>query len=179
MLECHVNLDLEGFEDMMGGEPTGIKLPYVVTVEEGSRKVLSIRRNYKEGDIRKNKINYFVQFKFLPGTGFYGFGLIHMIGGLTRTATAALRQLLDAGTLANLPAGFKSRGIRVRDDAQPLQPGEFRDVDAPNGIIREALMPLPYKGPDGILLQLLSFCVDAGKQFAAVADMQLSEIGSS
>ena len=138
LLECHVNLDLEGFEDVgQDGETTGIKLPYVVTVEEGSRQVLSIRRNYKENDPLKNKINYFVHFKFLPGLGFYGFGLIHMIGGLSRTATSALRQLLDAGTLSNLPAGFKSRGIRVRDDAQPLQPGEFRDVDAPGGNIRD------------------------------------------
>ena len=120
----HTNLDLEGYEDMGGdGEPTGIKLPYVVTVAEAGQKILSIRRNYNPQDPLKKKTNYFVQFKFLPGTGFYGFGLIHMIGGLTRTATAALRQLLDAGTLANLPAGFKSRGIRVRDDAQPLQPG--------------------------------------------------------
>ena len=132
LFEIHTNLDLDGYEDVgEDGEPTGIKLPYVVTIAQANQKVLSIRRNYNQQDPRKNKINYFVQFKFLPGTGFYGFGLIHMIGGLTRTATAALRQLLDAGTLANLPAGFKSRGIRVRDDAQPLQPGEFRDVDAP------------------------------------------------
>ena len=132
LLEMHVNLDLEGYENMSpDGEETGIKLPYIVTIAESNNKILSIRRNYAEGDTLMKKINYFVQFKFLPGTGFYGFGLIHMIGGLTRTATAALRQLLDAGTLANLPAGFKSRGIRIRDDAQPLQPGEFRDVDAP------------------------------------------------
>ena len=175
LIECHVNVDLEGFEDMKDGEPTGIKLPYVVTVEEGSRKVLSIRRNYKEGDIRKNKINYFVQFKFLPGTGFYGFGLIHMIGGLSRTATTALRQLLDAGTLSNLPAGFKSRGIRVRDDAQPLQPGEFRDVDAPGGNIRDQFMTLPYKEPSAVLLQLLGTVVGAGQRFAAIADMQVGD----
>ena len=175
LIECHVNVDLEGFEDMKDGEPTGIKLPYVVTIEEGSRKVLSIRRNYKEGDIRKNKINYFVQFKFLPGTGFYGFGLIHMIGGLSRTATTALRQLLDAGTLSNLPAGFKSRGIRVRDDAQPLQPGEFRDVDAPGGNIRDQFMTLPYKEPSAVLLQLLGTVVGAGQRFAAIADMQVGD----
>ena len=175
LIECHVNVDLEGFEDMKDGETTGIKLPYVVTVEEGSRKVLSIRRNYKEGDIRKNKINYFVQFKFLPGTGFYGFGLIHMIGGLSRTATTALRQLLDAGTLSNLPAGFKSRGIRVRDDAQPLQPGEFRDVDAPGGNIRDQFMTLPYKEPSAVLLQLLGTVVGAGQRFAAIADMQVGD----
>ena len=175
IIECHVNVDLEGFEDMKDGETTGIKLPYVVTIEEGSRKVLSIRRNYQEGDARKNKINYFVQFKFLPGTGFYGFGLIHMIGGLSRTATTALRQLLDAGTLSNLPAGFKSRGIRVRDDAQPLQPGEFRDVDAPGGNIRDQFMTLPYKEPSAVLLQLLGTVVGAGQRFAAIADMQVGD----
>ena len=181
LFEVHVDLDLEGFEDVnvRTGEPSGIKLPYVVTIERRSNKVLSVYRNYNEDDITKKKNHYFVHYKFLPGLGFYGFGLIHMIGGLTRTATTALRQLLDAGTLSNLPAGYKSRGLRIRDDDQPLQPGEFRDVDAPNGAIREALMPLPYKGPDGVLMQLLGFCVDAAKQFATVADMQLSEIGSS
>ena len=175
LIECHVNLDLEGFEDMKDGETTGIKLPYVVTIDESSRKVLAIRRNYKENDVRKRKINYFVQFKFLPGTGFYGFGLIHMIGGLSRTATTALRQLLDAGTLSNLPAGFKSRGIRVRDDAQPLQPGEFRDVDAPGGNIRDQFMTLPYKEPSAVLLQLLGTVVGAGQRFAAIADMQVGD----
>jgi len=181
LYEMHVDLDLEGFEDInpRNGEPSGIKLPYVVTIERTSNQVLSIYRNYNERDVLKRKNEYFVHYKFLPGLGFYGFGLIHMIGGLTRTATTALRQLLDAGTLSNLPAGFKSRGLRIRDDDQPLQPGEFRDVDAPNGVIREALMPLPYKGPDQVLMQLLGFCVDAAKQFATVADMQLSEIGSS
>jgi len=174
LLECHVNLDLEGFEDTdVSGQLTGIKLPYVVTVEEGSRKILSIRRNFNENDLKKNKINYFVHFKFLPGLGFYGFGLIHMIGGLSRTATSALRQLLDAGTLSNLPAGFKSRGIRVRDDAQPLQPGEFRDVDAPGGNIRDQFMTLPYKEPSAVLLQLLGIVVGAGQRFAAIADMQV------
>lgn len=180
IFELHVDLDLEGFEDANDlGENTGIKLPYIVSIDRSSNKVLSIYRNYNEGDPLKKKNDYFVHYKFLPGLGFYGFGLIHMIGGLTRTATTALRQLLDAGTLSNLPAGFKSRGLRIRDDDQPLQPGEFRDVDAPNGVIREALMPLPYKGPDQVLMQLLGFCVDAAKQFATVADMQLSEIGSS
>ena len=181
LYEMHVDLDLEGFEDLnpKDGEPSGIKLPYVVTIDRSSNKVLSIYRNYTEADPLKRKNEYFVHYKFLPGLGFYGFGLIHMIGGLTRTATTALRQLLDAGTLSNLPAGYKSRGLRIRDDDQPLQPGEFRDVDAPNGIIREALMPLPYKGPDQVLMQLLGFCVDAAKQFATVADMQTSEIGKS
>jgi hypothetical protein len=178
LLECHVNLDLEGFEDKdpQTGEPTGIKLPYVVTIEESSREVLSIKRNYKSDDPLKNKTNYFVHFKFLPGLGFYGFGLIHMIGGLSRTATSALRQLLDAGTLANLPSGFKMRGIRVRDDAQPLQPGEFRDVDAPGGNLRDAFMPLPFKGPDQTLLQLMGIVVDASQRFASIADAQVGDM---
>jgi hypothetical protein len=177
LYEVHTNLDLEGYEDIGDdGEPTGIKLPYVVTVSQAGQKVLAIRRNYGEQDPLRKKVNYFVQFKFLPGTGFYGFGLIHMIGGLTRTATAALRQLLDAGTLANLPAGFKSRGIRVRDDAQPLQPGEFRDVDAPGGNIKDQFMTLPFKGPDQTLLQLMGIVVNAGQRFAAIADMQVGDM---
>jgi len=177
LLECHVNLDIEGFEDKdpQTGEPTGIKLPYVVTIEESSREVLSIRRNYKVDDPLKNKTNYFVHFKFLPGLGFYGFGLIHMIGGLSRTATQALRQLLDAGTLSNLPSGFKMRGIRVRDDAQPIQPGEFRDVDAPGGNLRDAFMPLPFKEPSATLLQLMGIVVQAGQRFASIADMQVGD----
>ena len=177
LIEVHTNLDLEGYEDIgEDGEPTGIKLPYVVTVDEANFKVLSIRRNYKENDPLKNKINYFVHFKFLPGLGFYGFGLIHMIGGLSRTATSALRQLLDAGTLANLPAGFKTRGIRVRDDAQPLQPGEFRDVDAPGGNIRDSFMQLPYKEPSATLLQLMGIVVQAGQRFASIADNQVGDM---
>jgi len=177
LYEIHTNLDLEGYEDMgSDGEPTGIKLPYVITIAEANQKILSIRRNYAEGDKMMKKIQYFVQFKFLPGTGFYGFGLIHMIGGLTRTATAALRQLLDAGTLANLPAGFKSRGIRIRDDAQPLQPGEFRDVDAPGGNIKDQFMTLPFKGPDATLLQLMGIVVSASQRFAAIADMQVGDM---
>ena len=176
LLECHVNLDLEGFEDKDAEmNLTGIKLPYIVTVDETSRKVLSIRRNYEPTDPKRNKIQYFVHFKFLPGLGFYGFGLIHMIGGLSRTATAALRQLLDAGTLSNLPAGFKQRGIRVRDEAAPLQPGEFRDVDAPGGNLRDAFMTLPYKEPSQTLLALMGVVVQAGQRFAAIADMQVGE----
>jgi len=176
LLECHVNLDLEGFEDKNSeGEETGIKLPYIVTVEEGSRTVLAIRRNYAPNDIKKNKIQYFVHFKFLPGLGFYGFGLIHMIGGLSRTATQALRQLLDAGTLSNLPAGFKQRGVRVRDEASPIQPGEFKDVDAPGGSLRDAFFPLPYKEPSQTLLQLMGVVVGAGQRFAAIADMQVGD----
>jgi len=176
LLECHVNLDLEGFEDVgLDGEPTGIKLPYVVTVEEGSQKVLSIRRNYAPNDPLKNKVQYFVHFKFLPGLGFYGFGLIHMIGGLSRTATSALRQLLDAGTLSNLPAGFKQRGVRVKDDASPIQPGEFKDVDTPGGNLKDAFVFLPYKEPSATLLQLLSIVVQAGQRFASIADMQVGD----
>jgi len=176
ILECHVNLDLEGFEDLgPDGEPTGIKLPYVVTVEEGSRKVLSIRRNFAPNDPKKLKIQYFVHFKFLPGLGFYGLGLIHMIGGLSRTATAALRQLLDAGTLSNLPAGFKQRGVRVRDDATAIQPGEFKDVDTPGGNLKDAFVFLPYKEPSQTLLQLMGIVVEAGQRFASIADMQVGD----
>ena len=176
ILECHVNLDLEGFEDLgPDGEPTGIKLPYVVTIEEGSRKVLSIRRNFAPNDPKKLKIQYFVHFKFLPGLGFYGLGLIHMIGGLSRTATAALRQLLDAGTLSNLPAGFKQRGVRVRDDATAIQPGEFKDVDTPGGNLKDAFVFLPYKEPSQTLLQLMGIVVEAGQRFASIADMQVGD----
>jgi len=176
LLECHVDLDLTGFEDMSSEqEPTGIKLPYIVTIEEASKEVLSIRRNYEVGDKMKNKIQYFVHFKFLPGLGFYGFGLIHMIGGLSRTATMALRSLLDAGTLSNMPAGFKMRGIRVKDEAQPIQPGEFKDVDAPGGSIRDAFMPLPFKEPSATLFNLLGNVVQAGQRFAAIADLQVGD----
>ena len=176
LLECHVDLDLEGFEDVgSDGEPTGIKLPYVVTVSENNGKVLSIRRNYREDDESRTKNQYFVHFKFLPGFGFYGLGLIHMIGGLSRTATAALRQLIDAGTLSNLPAGFKTRGLRIRNDDEPLSPGEFRDVDSPGGAIRDSLMLLPYKGADTTLFQLMGFCVEAGQRFAAVSNLQVGD----
>jgi len=174
LLEMHVLLDLKGFE-----EESGIKVPYIVTIDEGSGKVLSIYRNFSKADPLRKKIQYFVHYKFLPGLGFYGFGLIHMLGGLSRTATAALRQLLDAGTLSNLPAGFKSRGFRIRDDDQPIQPGEFRDVDAPNGVLRDSLLPLPYKEPSATLFSLLGFCVDAGRRFASIADMKLAEGGTS
>ena len=176
LIECHVNIDLEGFEDRSPeGEITGIKLPYIVTIEENSREILAIRRNFNAGDVLKQKIQYFVHFKFLPGLGFYGFGLIHMIGGLSRTATSALRQLLDAGTLSNLPAGFKQRGIRVRDDAQPIQPGEFRDVDAPGGNLRDAFLPLPFKEPSATLLQLMGVVVSAGQRFASIADLNVGD----
>tara|TARA_R110001599_G_scaffold157278_1_gene343382 strand:+ start:3088 stop:5523 length:2436 start_codon:yes stop_codon:yes gene_type:complete len=176
LLECHADLDLEGYEDMgKDGEPTGIKIPYIVTISQDNGQVLSIRRNYAEADPQKKKIQYFVHYKFLPGFGFYGLGLIHTIGGLSRTATAALRQLIDAGTLSNLPAGFKARGLRIRDDEEPLQPGEFRDVDAPGGAIRDSLMPLPFKGPDQTLFQLLGFVVQAGQRFATITDLKVGD----
>ena len=176
LLECHVDLDLEGYEDVgEDGEPTGIKVPYIVTISQDNGQVLSIRRNYLEDDPLKKKIAYFTHFKFLPGFGFYGLGLIHTIGGLSRTATSALRQLIDAGTLSNLPAGFKARGLRIRDDDDPLQPGEFRDVDAPGGAIRDSLMPLPFKGPDQTLFNLLGFVVQAGQRFATITDMKVGD----
>jgi hypothetical protein len=176
VLEVHADLDLEGYEDTDDeGEPTGIKIPYVVTISQDNGQILSIRRNYREDSKEKQKIQYFVHYKFLPGFGFYGLGLIHTIGGLSRTATAALRQLIDAGTLSNLPAGFKARGLRIRDDDDPLQPGEFRDVDAPGGAIRDSLMPLPFKGPDQTLFQLLGFVQDAGRRFATITDMKVGD----
>jgi len=176
ILEIHTELDLPGYEDANeAGEETGISLPYIVTIEEGSNQILSIRKNWNEEDKFKNKKQYFVHYKFLPGLGFYGFGLIHMLGGLSKSATSILRQLIDAGTLANLPSGFKARGLRIRDDDQPLVPGEFRDVDAPAGDIAGSLVPLPYKEPSGTLYQLLGFVIESGKSFAAVADMKLGE----
>jgi hypothetical protein len=157
------------------GKPTGLKLPYIITIDEESETVLSIRRNYIEGDPLKNKINYFVQYKFLPGLGFYGLGLSHMIGGLSKASTSILRQLIDAGTLANLPAGFKARGMRIRDEDEPLQPGEFRDIDTTGGSLRENLIPLPIKEPSNVLMQLLGILVDSGKRFAAIADMNVGD----
>ena len=180
VLEVHANLDLEGYEDVdEEGEPTGIKVPYIVTISEDNGQILSIRRNYAEDDELKKKVQYFVHYKFLPGFGFYGLGLIHTIGGLSRTATSALRQLIDAGTLSNLPAGFKARGLRIRDNDEPLQPGEFRDVDAPGGAIRDSLMPLPFKGPDPTLFQLLGFVVQAGQRFATITDMKIGDTDPS
>ena len=176
LYEIHTVADIEGFEDTNEmGEQTGLKLPYIITIDESSQKILSIRRNYEPTDVLRNKINYFVQYKFLPGLGFYGLGLSHMIGGLSKASTSLLRQLIDAGTLSNLPAGFKARGIRIRDEASPLQPGEFRDVDAPGGALRDSLMPLPYKEPSNVLFQLLGLLVDSGKRFAAIADMNIGD----
>jgi len=176
LFEMHVDLDIPGYEDLDAeGEETGIKLPYIVTLSPTQSTVLSVRRNYLENDPMRKRIDYFVHYKFLPGVGFYGFGLTHMIGGLSQASTSILRQLIDAGTLANLPAGFKARGIRIRDNDTPLQPGEFRDMDAPGGSLRDALMPLPFKEPSGTLLQLLGMLVDAGKRFASIADMQVGD----
>ena len=176
ILEMHVDLDIEGFEDMSpNGEPTGIALPYIVTIDEGSGQVLAIRRNFEEGAGLAKKTQYFVHYKFMPGLGFYGFGLIHMIGGLGRAATSILRQLIDAGTLANLPAGFKARGVRVRNDDEPLQPGEWRDIDAPGGNIRDAIIPLPYKEPSGTLAQLLGALIEGGRRFVSLADQQTGD----
>ena len=175
VLEMHVDLDLSDYIAENDEDKINIKIPYVVTIEEGTRQILSIYRNYREGDNKFIRKEYFSHYKFLPGLGFYGFGLIHMIGGLSRTATTALRQLLDAGTLSNLPAGFKSRGMRIRDDDQPIQPGEFRDVDAPGGNIRDQFQLLPFKEPSTTLFNLLGFCVDAGRRFASIADNQVGD----
>ena len=179
ILEVHTNLDIEGFEDLgQDGEPTGIKLPYIVTLDQGSGEILSIRRNFLENDPLKRKQQYFVHYKFLPGLGFYGFGLIHMIGGLGKAATSILRQLIDAGTLANLPSGFKARGIRIRNDDEPLAPGEFRDIDAPGGDIRNSIIPLPFKEPSQTLASLLGVLIDSGRRFVSIADQQTGSPGS-
>ena len=176
LYEVHCNLDLEGFEDVgEDGEETGVKLPYIVTIDSNTENVLSIRRNFNPENPRKNKIEYFVHFKFLPGLGFYGFGLTHMIGGLSKASTSILRQLIDAGTLSNLPAGFKTRGIRIRNEDEPIQPGEFRDVDAPAGSLRDAIQPLPFKEPSGTLLSLLGLLVSAGQRFASIAEIAVGE----
>jgi hypothetical protein len=176
LYEVHCNLDLEGFEDMdENGEPTEVKLPYIVTIDSNSENILSIRRNFNEDDPLRQKIEYFVHFKFLPGLGFYGFGLTHMIGGLSKASTSIVRQLIDAGTLANLPAGFKARGIRIRDEDSPIQPGEFRDVDAPGGSLRDSIQPLPFKEPSGTLLNLLGLLVQSGQRFASIAEINVGE----
>jgi len=178
--EIHTVLDIEGFEDLDAqGNPTGLKLPYIITIDEDTETVLAIRRNYLQQDPLKNKINYFVQYKFLPGLGFYGLGLSHMIGGLSKASTSILRQLIDAGTLANLPAGFKARGMRIRDEDEPLQPGEFRDIDTTGGSLRENLIPLPIKEPSNVLMQLLGLLVDSGKRFAAIADMNVGDMNQA
>ena len=172
LLELHVNLELEGVDEY------DFAVPYIATILEDSGEILAIRRNWEQGDELFRKKEYFIHYKFLPGLGFYGFGLIHMIGGLTKSATSILRQLIDAGTLSNLPAGFKARGLRVQGEDEPLRPGEFRDVDVPGGVIRDALLPLPYKEPSAVLSQLLGVLIDSGRRFASIADMQVGDIGS-
>tara|TARA_R100000900_G_scaffold50516_1_gene40440 strand:+ start:1446 stop:3899 length:2454 start_codon:yes stop_codon:yes gene_type:complete len=177
LYEVHTDLDIEGFEDIgMDGEPTGLKLPYIVTILEDTNEILSVRRNYPENDPMKRAQKYFVHYKFLPGLGFYGLGLTHMIGGLAMASTSLLRQLIDAGTLANLPAGFKARGARIRDEDSPIQPGEFRDIDVVGQTLQASLMPLPFKEPSGTLYNLLGTLVDAGRRFASMADMKVGEM---
>ena len=176
--EIHTDLDIEGYEDMgEDGEPSGLKLPYVVTILEENGEILAIRRNYEEQDMFRKKKPYFVHYKFMPGLGFYGLGLTHMIGGLAQASTSILRQLIDSGTLSNLPAGFKARGARIRDEDTALQPGEFRDIDVAGGDIRTSLMSLPFKEPSGTLYNLLGTLVDAGRRFASMADMKIGEMG--
>jgi hypothetical protein len=177
LYEVHTDLDIEGFEDIgMDGEPTGLKLPYIVTILEDTNEILSVRRNYPENDPMKRAQKYFVHYKFLPGLGFYGLGLTHMIGGLAMASTSLLRQLIDAGTLANLPAGFKARGARIRDEDSPIQPGEFRDIDVVGQTLQASLMPLPFKEPSATLYNLLGTLVDAGRRFASMADMKVGEM---
>ena len=178
--EVHTILDLPGYEDVDAeGKETGLKLPYIVTIDEQSQQVLSIRRNYTEQDVTKQKVNYFVQYKFLPGLGFYGLGLSHMIGGLAKASTSILRQLIDAGTIANLPSGFKARGMRIRDEDEPLQPGEFRDIDTTGGSLKENLIPLPVKEPSNVLMQLLGMLIDSGKRFASIADTNVGDVNQA
>lgn len=180
LYEIQTYLDLEGFEDTdLDGNPTGLKLPYLITIDKSSGEVLSIVRNWDEEDPGRKPLQYFVHYKFLPGLGFYGFGLVHMIGGLSRAATSILRQLIDAGTLANLPAGFKARGVRIRNDDEPLQPGEFRDIDVPGGDIRNAIVPMVYKEPSGTLAQLLGVLVDSGRRYASIADNAIGDMNTN
>ena len=180
ILECHVDMDIEGFEDLDAlGQPTGVGLPYIVTIDEGSGEVLSVVRNWREDDPLKRKRDYFVHYRFLPGFGFYGFGLLHTIGGLSQAATSILRQLIDAGTLSNLPGGFKARGIRDRKDDEPIAPGEFRAIDVPGGSLRDAIIPLPYKEPSATLERLLGVIVDGGRRFAAVTDAKISDANAN
>jgi hypothetical protein len=178
LLEMHVNLDLDGFEDTEGGEPTGIALPYVVTIDQSSRTILSIRRNWYEEDPKKLKREHFVHYQYMPGLGFYGFGLIHMIGGLAKSATSLLRQLVDAGTLSNLPGGLKSRGLRIKGDDTPIMPGEFRDVDVPGGTIRDNISFLPYKEPSNVLYQLMGDIVEEGRRFASAGDVKAADMNA-
>jgi hypothetical protein len=180
LLEMHVNLDLEGYEHKgKDGEPTGIALPYVVTIEKGSRKCLSIRRNWKEDDNTYQKRTHFVHYGYVPGFGFYCFGLIHLVGAFAKSGTSLIRQLVDAGTLSNLPGGFKTRGLRVKGDDTPIAPAEFRDVDVPSGTIKDNIMTLPYKEPSQVLMSLLNQIVEEGRRFAGAADIQVSDMSAN
>jgi len=180
VLEMHVNLDLEGYEHTdENGEPTGIALPYIVTIEKGSNTVLSIRRNWEQNDKKHQKQQHFVHYGYIPGFGFYCFGLIHLIGAYAKSGTSLIRQLVDAGSLANLPGGFKTRGLRVKGDDTPIAPGEFRDVDVPSGVMRDNIMPLPYKEPSQVLMALLNQIVEEGRRFANTADLQISDMSAA
>jgi hypothetical protein len=178
LYECHVNLDLPGYEDKEDGEPTGIAIPYVVTVVEGTGEILAIRRNYYEDDDTKQRRDHFVHYVYIPGFGFYGFGLFHLIGGFAKSATSIMRQLVDAGTLSNLPGGLKARGLRIKGDDTPIAPGEFRDVDVGSGALRDNILPLPYKEPSQTLFALLGTIVEEGRRFAATADMKISDMSA-
>jgi hypothetical protein len=180
LLEMHIDLDLPGYEDKdKSGEPTGIALPYVVTVEKGTGKILAIRRNWYEGDKLKIKRQHFVHYQYIPGFGFYGYGLIHLIGGYAKSSTMLIRQLVDAGTLSNLPGGLKSRGLRIKGDDTPIAPGEFRDVDVPSGSIRDNILPLPYKEPSQVLFALFQNIVSEGRAFASSGDMNVSDMSAN
>jgi hypothetical protein len=178
LFECHINLDLEGYEDKEDGKETGIEIPYVVTVIGGTGEILAVRRNYHENDPTKARRDHFVHYVYIPGFGVYGFGLFHLIGGFARSATSIMRQLVDAGTLSNLPGGLKSRGLRIKGDDTPIAPGEFRDVDVGSGAIRDNILPLPYKEPSQTLYNLLGTIVEEGRRFAATADMKISDMSA-
>jgi len=179
LYECHVDLDLKGFEDEDDGKPTGIALPYVVTFIRGTNTVLSVRRNWREDDDLHLKRQHFVHYQYIPGFGAYGFGLFHLIGGFAKSATSLMRQLIDSGTLSNLPGGLKTRGLRIKGDDTPISPGEWRDVDVGSGAIRDNIMPLPYKEPSQVLMALLGNVVEEGRRFAATADMKISDMGAN
>ena len=180
ILEMHVDLDLPGFEDKdEKGEPTGIALPYVITYEKGTNTILSIRRNWEPDNKNKLKRQHFVHYVYVPGFGFYGMGLVHLVGGYARAGTALIRQLVDAGTLSNLPGGLKSRGLRVKGDDTPIAPGEFRDVDVPSGAIKDNIMTLPYKEPSQVLNMLLDKITAEGRRLGAVADMDISDMSAN
>jgi hypothetical protein len=179
LLEMHVDLDLPGYEDKEDGKETGIALPYVITIEKGTQKVLSIRRNWRPEDETKQKRNHFVHYGYVPGFGFYCFGLIHLVGAFAKSGTSLIRQLVDAGTLSNLPGGFKTRGLRVKGDDTPISPGEFRDVDVPSGAIKDNLMTLPYKEPSQVLYSLLGTIVEEGRRFASAGDMKVADMSAN